>query len=406
MFREKALPTVVICFVIFGCSLVGFGFGVGAGMLLSTAWYDTTPDSRVSQLQQTPEDFDLFWQVWDIITTDYVEQPVTETDLYYGAISGLASAVDDPYTIFSDPELTKKFNEAITGEFEGVGIEIDITDGQIVVIAPLAGTPAATAGILAGDAIIQIDQTDTAGMTLDEAISLIRGPAGTTVTLSIYRVGAEAIQDIAIQRAVIDVPSMTYELQNHADMTIGVITMSHIDDGAAEDFTAIAQQVLLDAPAGMIIDLRNNPGGVLADSISIASQFITEGTIVTEQYSDGSTQSYNAEGSALLADISQLVLLVNQGSASAAEIVTGALQDYDRAVIIGTATYGKGSIQDFRVFPDGSSLKLTVAHWLTPLGSSIDDSGITPDIVVERTLEDYQAGRDPQFERAVQELIN
>ncbi|EKD78960.1 MAG: hypothetical protein ACD_41C00218G0001 [uncultured bacterium] len=374
---------------------VGFTAGYGLGL-----WQRS--NQQIDLAYRQPLQADLFWQVWGYVQDDYIGQPVDDKTLFYGAIRGLADSVNDPYTMFFDPIEAQAFMESINGTFEGIGAEIGEQDGQIVVIAPLPNSPAERAGVLAQDAIIAIDDVDTTAMSVDEAILHIRGPKGTTVKLTIYRDGATAFTDYTITRETIDFPSVEYTTEERNGNAIGIIHLYHVDETSAEDMQAIINQVLLDQPAGLILDMRNNPGGVLDDAIAITSLFVEEGVIVSEQYSNQSIRSYQSSVNAVLAETPPMVVLVNGGSASAAEIIAGALQDYRRAYIIGETTFGKGSVQDYREFPDGSSLKVTAAHWLTPNGRTIEDIGITPDQEVVPLDDD--AGLDEQLEAAIEYL--
>lgn len=366
----------------------------------SSAWIEPQTSEAI-----TPEQYVLFWKVWQAVKKDYVNQPVDDTALFYGAISGIAAAVNDPYTVFLDPKEADLFATSISGKFQGIGAEIGMKDRQIVVVAPLKGSPAEQAGIRSGDTIIKIDGKDTLSLTVDAAVSLIRGTKDTSVTLTIYRSGAEAVQDIIIKRAEITIPSVVYTNKEVSGKHIAIIELSHFDEGSQAEFTKVAQQVLLDQPDGIVLDLRNNPGGLLDQCVGITSMFIDQGVIVKEHLSDGKEQSLNSDGSGTLISIPKLTVLINEGSASAAEILAGALQDYKKATIIGTQSFGKGSVQNFQQFPDGSILKVTMAKWLTPLGSTIDHTGITPDIEVKLTAEDVTAKRDPQLDRAIEEII-
>lgn len=350
-------------------------------------------------------DFALFWEVWNLVKTKHVDQPVSDTDLFYGAISGIANAVDDPYTVYLPPDLTTKFNEDISGKFDGIGAEIGIKDAQLQVIAPLAGTPAEQAGLLAGDKIIKIDGLETIDLTIDEAVDKIRGPKGSTVVLAIYRDGASDITDISVVRDTIKVPTLEYELREVDGKRLAVITLSHFNEDAAADFSEVSQTILRDNPDGIVLDLRNNPGGLLEESVKVASYFVPEGLIVRERFSDGREVDYNSEGYGTLSTF-DTVVLINQGSASASEIVAGALKDHQKATVVGKQSYGKGSVQDFQMLDDNSSLKITVAHWYTPNGNTINETGITPDIDIDITIEDIEADRDPQLDRAIEELLN
>lgn len=374
---------------------IGFTAGYGLGL-----WQRDSQPTDLAYSQ--PLQADLFWKVWGYIQDDYIGQPVADQTLFYGAISGLADSVNDPYTMFFNPEEAKSFMESINGTFEGIGAEIGEKDGQIVVIAPLPNTPAAQAGLQTNDVIVAIDDVETTGMSVDEAIQHIRGPKGTSVTLTIYREGATEFSDYTILRDTIDFPSVEYTTETRGDVTIGIIHLYHVDETSAEDTQAIINQVLLDQPTGLILDLRNNPGGVLDDAIDIASLFIDDGVIVSEQYSNQSIRSYQSSLNAMLADTPPVVVLVNGGSASAAEIIAGALQDYRRAYVIGETTFGKGSVQDYREFPDGSSLKVTSAHWLTPNGRTIEAIGIAPDLEIMSV--DDEAKVDEQLEAAIEYL--
>ena len=367
---------------------------------LSTAY------SKAGTPSSDSVDLELFWDVWNIIKTEHVDQPVSDQDLYYGALEGVASSVNDPYTIFLDPEQTTKFEENINGEFEGIGAEIGMQEGQLVVIAPLSDSPAEHAGLESNDAIMQIDAQDTFDISIDEAVSLIRGPKGSEVVLTIFRSGSDDVQDITIVRDVIEIPTIDSRIEEHGDKKIGIVELTHFNTGVSSEFIEVSNELLRKGVDGIVLDMRNNPGGLLNESIEVASQFIGSGVIVLERLTDGTMEEYEATGQAIFSDSPEVVVLINQGSASASEIVAGALQDHDRATVIGTQSFGKGSVQDYRTFENGSSLKITVAEWLTPNNNNINNVGIAPDIEVELTREDRDAEHDPQMDRAVEELLN
>ncbi|MFA6387741.1 MAG: S41 family peptidase [Patescibacteria group bacterium] len=400
---------LVVGTVLFGsvCWFCGYWFGgVRQNLFFKVNQFDNAKQNANATTVIKPEQYDLFWQVWQHVQSDYVNQPVSDQTLMYGAISGVAAAVQDPYTVFMDPEQAALFTPTIDGQFEGIGAEIGVKDGQIVIIAPLKGSPAEQAGLQAGDAIIKIDGVDTINMTVDKAVSVIRGTKDTTVTLTIYRTSATDVQDIIIKRAEIKIPSTVYTIKEQAGKRIGIIELSHFNKGSKAEFNKIAQQVLLDAPDGLILDLRNNPGGLLDQCVDIASLFISDGVIVKEKFSDGREEVFSSQGDAVLANQTNMVVLINEGSASAAEILAGALQDYKKATIIGTTSFGKGSVQNFQQFPDNSVLKVTAAKWLTPLNKTIDHTGIQPDIEVKLTSADITTKTDAQLNRAMNELIN
>ncbi|HOS98869.1 MAG TPA: S41 family peptidase [bacterium] len=347
--------------------------------------------------------FNLFWQTWDIVKTNYVDHDqLTDKQMFYGALRGLVGSTKDPYTIFMDPEDAKMFNEDLAGSFSGIGAEVGLRNDVITIIAPLADTPAERAGLRAGDKVYAIDQQSTAGLTVDEAVKKIRGPKGTKVTLTIGR-GDAKLQDITIVRDVIVVKSLDYSYNSEDGLFI--ITINNFNADTETLFAEAVADIKVKNPRGLIVDLRNNPGGYLDSAVAIASYWIESGVIVGEQSATESPRQYLARGFAPLANL-PTVVLINQGSASASEIVAGALMDYGQATTIGKTTFGKGSVQMVKDLPDGSMIKITTDKWLTPSGVSINDKGITPDIEIDFTEEDFNANRDPQIEKAKEFLLN
>lgn len=347
-------------------------------------------------------DSDLFWEVWNEAKTKHVdssENEVSDQDLFYGALSGLIKSLDDPYSVFLDPQETTEFKNELSGSFEGVGMEIGIKNGLLTVISPLEGSPAEQAGLKSGDIILKIDDEDTSEMSLDMAVSNIRGPQGTEVVLTIMEKNGENLRDVTIVRNVIVVQSVTWEI---IEDNLAYIKIVHFNNDTHKDFEKIANEILLSDIDGIILDLRGNPGGYLDTAVDIAGEFVDNKLILTEDFGD-EVREYVSEPGAKLQDY-ELAVLVNFGSASASEILAGAMQDYSRGTIIGEQTFGKGSVQDYEQFSDGSSLKLTVAKWLTPNGHNIDDQGITPDIEVELTEDDYNNDVDPQLNAAIKLL--
>jgi carboxyl-terminal processing protease len=342
-------------------------------------------------------DFQTFWDVWRLVKSAYVDQPVSEKNLYYGAIAGMVGGLNDPYSTYFTPEDAQAFDEQLAGSFFGIGAQLDMKDDQIVVVAPLPGTPAERAGVLTGDIILAVDGVVTEGMSIDEVVSHIRGEKGTTVTLTLYRAGDEAPTEVPITRDEITIDSVTYTLR---DDGVAVIEISMFNDDTSELFAAAAERVIRDGATGIILDLRNNPGGLLDAAIDLAGYWIPAGQAAVIESVGGEQTSYATNGTAMLANV-ETVVLVNGGSASASEILAGALQDTDEAVIVGQTTFGKGSVQEYHDLPDGGAVKITVAKWLTPLGRSIDKEGIAPDQDVPFTQEDLDAKRDPQFDAAL-----
>jgi len=363
-----------------------------------TGLHSTIDPSRIS----TDVSFYLFWEAWDALKQNYVDRSeLTDKQLFYGALRGLVAAVYDPYTVFMDPQVTKEFEDDLSGTFEGIGAEIGIKEDILTIVAPLPGMPAEKAGLKAGDKIYAINGTSTAGLNTDEAVRRIRGPKGTQVTLSIFRQGFKAIQDFTITRDSIVVKSVNAKLREDG---IYIIEISNFNNDTLNLFNSAVRDVISKNPKGIILDLRNNPGGYLDTAIELASEWIEGGVVVSEKYSDQRLDEHLSRGRARLKDFATVVL-VNQGSASASEIVAGALQDYKKATIVGKKTFGKGSVQTMQNLSDGSSIKITVAKWLTPKGRSISDEGIKPDIEVELTEEDYNKDNDPQIDKALEILL-
>lgn len=393
---------IIALFFLISTFLSGFFFAIwkiggrDSGVSISDFISSGTSSLFVKTKEINPN---LFWQVWSMIEEKYVDRPVDEKQLFYGALDGLVGSLDDPYSLFLDPDMTSQFNKELSGSFEGIGAEIGIKKNQLTIIAPLADSPAQKAGLKSGDKILEIDGQDTGNMSLDLAVSLIRGRKGTEVTLRILSVGSQETKEVVIKRDEIKIKSVSWEMK---DGNIAHIDISHFNRNTSNGFIGVVNEIVLQVPNGIILDLRGNPGGYLDVAIDIAGHFIEDSVIVIEDFKN-KQKEYKSKGEAKLKDYN-IVVLVDSGSASASEIVAGALQDYGQATIVGEQTFGKGSVQDFQEFNDGSSLKLTVAKWLTPNGRLIDEEGITPDIIVELTLEDYDNDRDPQLDKALELL--
>ncbi|HPA25928.1 MAG TPA: S41 family peptidase [bacterium] len=345
--------------------------------------------------------FNLFWEVWQKIQASYIDRPVSETKLLYGAMSGLVGSLGDPYSLFFEPVEAKKFTDDLKGKFEGIGAEIGLRDGIITIIAPLPGTPAELAGLKAGDKVIEIDGASTEKMDLDAAVNKIRGKKGTAVKLKIYRPKDNNYKENDIIRDEIKILSVKMEMKEN---NIAYIQITNFNEDTEELFQKAVNEILIKNPRGIILDLRNNPGGYLDRSIEIASYWLSPGQIVVkEELNGGEKIQHLANGLAQLRTI-KTVVLINGGSASASEIVSGALQDFDLAELVGEKTFGKGSVQALEDLSDGSSVKLTVARWLTPKDRQINVVGIEPDIKVELTEDDFNAGKDPQLDKAIEML--
>ncbi|MFA4937460.1 MAG: S41 family peptidase [Patescibacteria group bacterium] len=350
-------------------------------------------------------DFNLFWKVWDYVQANYLEHPVSDTKLFYGSLQGILASLQDPYSLFMDPETAEKFNQELSGSFEGIGAEIGIKNDYLVIVAPLPGTPAERAGLRPGDRIISIDDLDTTGIALDYAVSLIKGLKNTKVVLKILTNGDSEARDVEIIRDQIRVDVIRSELKTvpGTNKQVGYIRLVHFARETNDSFIKSWQNLSARGAQALILDLRNNPGGYLDQAVDIASHWIPEGVVVKEQFVPPQFKEYKSTGTGDLQGIPTIVL-VNQGSASASEIVAGALQDYKLATLVGEKTFGKGSVQDYQTFSDGSALKLTIAKWFTPQGRQIDKTGIEPDVKIELTKEDYNNDNDPQLVKALELL--
>lgn len=381
-----------------------FGVGVYVGASGSTNFVGA---DTVSSLPPEGIDFGPLYKTWRILEENYISATTTDetsADVrVWGASVGLADSYQDPYTVFLPPEEKEFFESEIRGDFQGVGMEIGIQNEVLTVISPLKGTPAYRAGILSGDKILAIDGENTAGISVEKAVSLIRGEKGTEVTFTLLR-GNDPPFDLGVVRDVIVLPTVETELLDEGVFVLRLYS-----------FNAIASQLFRNAIAEfadtgvdkLIIDLRGNPGGFLEVAVDVSSWFLPVGkVVVTEDYGDDTRdQAHRSRGYNVFTDRLKLVLLIDQGSASASEIFAGALHEHGKGILIGSKSFGKGSVQQVFEVTDTTSVKVTVAHWLTPSGASISDGGITPDIEVEMTPEDREAGKDPQLERAVQYLL-
>lgn len=344
--------------------------------------------------------FSHFWTVWDFVKENYYKQPISNETLFQGAIKGMVAALDDPYSVYFDPEEAQAFNANLEGSFDGIGAEIGIKDDQLQIVAPLPGTPAKRAGLLPGDAILAIGDVTTDTMTVEEAVLLIRGEAGSQVVLKIYREGQPAPYDVPIIREKIVVDSVRYEFTPDQLAHISVYTFNQETN---ELFNDAVNKALAAGARGIILDLRSNPGGLLSSAKSMASAWVGYDPVLIERQ-QGVSKTLNGVAAPRLAGF-PTVVLVNGGSASGSEIVAGALQDYGLATLVGTQTFGKGSVQDYRDLEDGSAIKVTIADWFTPKERSINELGITPDVEVPLTIEDLESEHDPQLETAIRILL-
>ncbi|KKP86347.1 MAG: Carboxyl-terminal protease [Parcubacteria group bacterium GW2011_GWC1_35_8] len=354
---------------------------------------------------ETKADFSPFWKVWNTINEKYPKaDKIADQNRVYGAISGLVDSLNDPYSVFFSPDEAKAFEEEIAGNFTGVGMEVGIKDKILTVIAPLKDTPAYRANIKPGDKILKIDKTITSNLSIENAIKLMRGEKGTTVTLLISREGNKEPIEMKIVRDIINIPTLDTELRSDG---IFVIKLYSFSANSANLFRGALKSFMEAKTDKLLLDLRGNPGGYLDAAVDISSWFLPNGKIVvTEDYgNDKKPEIFRSKGYDIFNDNLKFIILINDGSASASEIVAGAMQDNGKAKLVGSQSYGKGSVQEaIKITPD-TLLKITVAKWLTPNGTSISEKGLTPDYPVEYTQKDFDAKKDPQLNKAVEILL-
>lgn len=353
-------------------------------------------------------DFSPFWKAWNVLNEKYVpasttDQVATNEEKLYGAIQGLAASLEDPYTVFFPPVEAELFESDIRGNFEGVGMEVLAQEGAITVIAPLKDSPAMRAGMLAGDRIIKINDKETSSLTTEDAVQLIRGPKGTAVKLTVFRNGVTEPFEVEIARDTINIPVInTYQAANKTF----VIELYSFSATSPNLFRQALREFITSGSDKLILDLRGNPGGYLEAAIDMASWFLPSSKVIVREDFGGKKpeKTYRSRGYDIFNDELKFVILIDRGSASASEILAGALAEHGRAVLVGETTFGKGSVQELVDITPTTSLKVTVARWLTPLGNSISEKGVEPQYKVVRTAQDREAGRDPQIQKALEIL--
>lgn len=421
--NRSRMVSVVLALALLGGAFFG---GYRYGLKKAPDIYKVSALSNKELSKPADVDFSAFWRAWNTIDEKYVPTrkstttlAVTDQDKVWGAIQGLTNSLDDPYTVFFPPEEAKMFESEISGTFEGVGMEVGIKDHVLTVIAPLKNTPAERAGVQAGDKILKIDDTLTDGMSTDVAVRNIRGKGGTEVRLTLSRAGRNAPFEIKIIRETINVPVISTEIRNadgskSPDKTVGlrddgvfVIKLYSFTSQSPGLFRDALREFVLSGSNKLLLDLRANPGGYLEAAVDMASWFLPAGKVVVKEgyAKDGDEKLYRSRGYNIFNKNLKMVILVNGGSASASEILSGALREYNIAKLVGAKTFGKGSVQELVPITPETSLKVTIARWLTPSGKSISEEGLTPDYAVELTQDDLAKGRDPQMDKAVQVLL-
>jgi carboxyl-terminal processing protease len=356
----------------------------------------------IHQRDAPPEGLERVEEVWRLIERYFVDsKALCPDELAEGAIRGLIETLDDPFTSYLTPEQHELWITRLEGEFSGIGAILNIREGQLTVVAPIPGSPAEQANIRPGDKILEVDGEPTAGMSLQEAAMNIRGPQGTRVRLLILRPDEDIPREIEVTRAEIKVPSVEWKMLPD---NIAHIRISNFTERTDVEFASALSDIIAQGGTGIVLDMRNNPGGLLDAAVNVASQFLERGIVVYALDNRGERTNWPVRARGMASDI-PLAVLVNSHSASASEVVTGALQDHNRGPIIGAKTHGKGSVNRMHQLGDGGALVITFARWFTPDGQQIDMEGITPDIKVDLTPEDIKNGRDPQLERAIEYLL-
>lgn len=367
----------------------------------------SSPEVQPEQQAATPDElgtlFTPFWETWNIVHQQYVEQPVDDQALMQGAIRGMLDSLGDEQTFYMEPELYQSESSSLQGQYEGIGAYVDTDGDYLTIVSPIEGSPAEQAGLMPGDKVIAIDGEDMTGVAPEEARLKVLGPEGTTVTLTVAREGEPEPLKFVITRDQITIRSAEGKMLENG---IGYIDINTFGERTTPELRDSLDSVLAQNPRGIIIDLRNNPGGYLTTAVEVTSEFVDDGVVLYEVYGDGHRDTHRVLGNGRATDI-PLVVLINEGSASASEILAGALQDYGRAKLVGVKSYGKGSVQNWvPLSNDQGAARVTIAKWLTPNEQAIDNHvGLTPDVVVEMTPEDFAAERDPQLDAAMETIL-
>jgi carboxyl-terminal processing protease len=388
----KITLTTVVALVIFSAGAL-LGYGVNALMR------NDNPTAAAE------DQFSLYWEVWNRVEEQFYGGVPGDVNTTYGAIRGSLALLDDPYTVFLEPEPAAKEKAQLEGQFGGIGAFVQQNEAGEIVLDPMPDQPAELAGMQSGDVLVKVGDVDVLPeMTVDEVVNMIRGEVGTDIVLTMRREGSDEPVLLTITRAIIETPSVTWEILEETP-AVGYIRLTSFTERSNSEMERAFTELLDQGAEAFVFDLRHNGGGLLDSAVDIASQFLEDGVVVREYRQNAGDREYAVRGDGMLLD-APLVLLVDGGTASASEIVAGALQDYDRATLIGEKTFGKGSVQLIYELSDKSRLHVTVAKWFTPDGNAIDGTGLLPDIEVLFTEEDHNEQRDPQLERAIDYLVN
>lgn len=405
LFKKINLVTILVAILFF---VLGWQWGHRDVLI---KWQKYVPSVSVIN-REPPEninvDFKLFWDTWDLLSREYIDKKAIDPQkLFYGAISGMVAAVGDPYTVFLPPEFQKASKDDLNGSFEGVGMELGFnSDKRLAIIAPLDGTPASRAGLKAQDFIVKIDKKDATNLTLPEAVKLIRGIKGTEVILTILREGEDEPREVKLTRDTIVVKSVILSFkETESKKKIAYLKLTRFGERTKDEWNTAVSDILSSGAVGVVLDMRNNPGGFLDGAVFIASEFLENGDVVLQENQKGDRIPYKVTRQGKILKL-PMVALINKGSASASEIVAGAMQDRKRAKLVGEKSFGKGTIQEAEELPGGTGIHITTAKWLTPLGRWVNDTqGLDPDVNIELDKKNIDKDKDAQLDKAL-ELLN
>lgn len=413
---NKTLKYIFVALSIIALTLGSFAGGFVTGQImpfqnlrgqpepLTSAPPTASPEQQSSTPAELQTLFAPFWESWTLVHQNFVDQPLDDTALMRGAINGMMQALGDEHSTYMDPKQFEDANSSLAGEYEGIGALVDTTTKYLTIISPFPDSPAEKAGLLPGDQVVAIDGEDMKGIVAEAARNKVLGPKGTTVHLSILREGEEKLLEFDIVRAKITLKSSTGKM---LDNDIAYIQITTFGEKTTPELVAALTELMAKNPKGIILDLRNNGGGYLQTAVEVTSQFVGDGVVLYEEYGDNSRKTFEVNSGGLATDTQiPMVVLINEGSASASEIVAGALQDHGRAKLVGVVSYGKGSVQNWiPLTGDNGAVRVTIARWLTPNEHTIHKIGLTPDVFVQITEEDAKAKRDPQLDTAVKTIL-
>lgn len=392
--NKRALKIVLL--LLYTVAVFGGAYALGYN-----AWPLTELGVPSSTMPAEAEEvFDPFWEVWNLVNDQYFDQPVDPQTLTEGAIEGMLATLDDPHSRYLSPSMEESARQSMEGELQGIGVLVEMVDGQITVVSPFEGSPADEAGLQPGDVLLEAAGTDLRELGLNEAAELIRGPAGTTIRLLIQRDQEQF--EVEIERDVIEIPSVRGEM---LESDVAYVRLSRFANPTPEQLRSTLEELLAQEPRGLVLDLRNNPGGGLSTAVDVADEFLDEGVVLTERFGSGQERVFRSDEAGVAQEI-PMAVLINEGSASASEVLAGAIRDRERGTLVGQTTFGKGTVQTWHALSNGGGVRITTARWLTPGGHWVNEGGITPDVVVSMP-ETFpgESAEDPQIQSAVDLLL-